>query len=89
MVRYLITAASVLALVSGVALAEPVEGTKTVTIHHSPYGKVVTKRFMNHRGQMVTKRVIHNEFSGSTVKRKTVTEPGAGGSVTKSVTIER
>ncbi|MGH6737442.1 MAG: hypothetical protein ACREDY_00130 [Bradyrhizobium sp.] len=86
MVRYLITAASVLALVSGVALAEPVEGTKSVTIHKTPYGKVVHKRYMNHRGQMVSKKIMRNGLTGSSVKRKTVTEPGAGES---STTIER
>lgn len=89
MVRYLITAASVLALVSGVALAEPVEGTKSVTIRHSPYGTVVHKRFMNHRGQMVSKKIIRNGLSGSTMKRKTITEPGAGGSVTTRTKIEQ
>ena len=88
MVRYLLTAASVLALVSGVALAEPIEGTKTVTIHKSPYGKVVTKRFINHRGMLVTKRKINNGFFGSSVRSKTVTEPGAGESMTRT-TIER
>lgn len=89
MVRYLITAASVLALVSGVALAEPVEGTKSVTIHKTPYGKVVHKRFINHRGQMVSKKIMRNGFSGSTVKRKTVAEPGFGGSVTTRTKIEQ
>jgi hypothetical protein len=78
----------VLALVSGVALAEPVEGTKSVTIRHTPYGKVVHKRFMNHRGQIVSKKIMRNGISGSTMKRKTVTEPGAGDSVTTR-TIER
>ena len=92
MVRYLLTAASVLALCSGVALAEPIEGTKTVTIHNSPYGKVVTKRFVNHRGMLVTKKkMFHEGFAGSTVTRsKTITDPAAGESVTKrSTTIER
>jgi hypothetical protein len=89
MVRYLITAASVLALVSGVALAEPVEGTKTVTIHKTPYGKVVHKRFMNHRGQMVSKKIIRNGITGSTVKRTKTIEPGAGGSVTTRTKIEQ
>jgi hypothetical protein len=89
MIRYLITAASVLALVSGVALAEPVEGTKSVTIRHTPYGNMIHKRFMNHRGQMVSKKVIRNGISGSTAKRKTVAEPGMGGSVTTRTKIEQ
>jgi hypothetical protein len=89
MVRYLITAASVLALVSGVALAEPVEGTKSVTVRHTPYGKIVHKRYINHRGQMVSKKIMRNGISGSTVKRKTVEEPGMGGSVTTRTKIEQ
>ena len=92
MVRYLLTAASVLALCSGVALAEPADGTKTVTIHKSPYGKTVTKRYINHRGMMVTKKkTFHNDgFSGGSVTRsRTVTEPGAGGITHSTTTIER
>ena len=89
MLRYLITGASVLALVSGVALASPVEGTKTVTVRHTPYGTMVHKRFMNHRGQMVSKKIIRNGITGSTVKRKTVAEPGFGGSVTTRTKIEQ
>ena len=92
MVRYLLTAASVLALVSGVAMAEPIDGTKTVTIHKSPYGKTVSKRFINHRGMLVTKKkVFHDGFSGGSVTRsRTVTDPSAGGSFTRSnTTIER
>ena len=84
MLRYAIAAASVLALVSGVALAEPIDGTKTVTVHKTPYGKMVTKRFVNHRGQMVTKRkAVRDGFYGSSVSRsKTVTDPALGSSVT-------
>ncbi|HMH71364.1 MAG TPA: hypothetical protein VK554_03540 [Bradyrhizobium sp.] len=89
MLRYLLTAASVFALCSSVALAEPVDGTKTVTIQKSPYGKTVTKRFMNHRGMLVTKsKTFHDGFSGSSVTRsKTITDPEAGGTVTRSRTI--
>ncbi|MGE5270376.1 MAG: hypothetical protein ACM3JG_11970 [Thiohalocapsa sp.] len=88
MVRYLVAAAGVLALVSGVALAEPIEGTKTVTIHKTPHGKIVSKRYMNHRGQVVTKRKhIREGFYGSSVSRsKTVTDPAAGTSVTTRTT---
>ncbi len=93
MVRYLLTAASVLALCSGVALAEPVDGTKSVTIHKSPYGKTITKRYVNHHGMVVTKsKTMHDQgLSGSSVTReKTITDPAAGGSVTRSTTtIER
>ena len=88
MVRYLLTAASVLALCSGVALAEPMDSGKTVTIHKTPYGKTITKRYFNHRGMLVTKRKsVHEGLSGSSVTRdKTITDPAAGGSVTRSTT---
>lgn len=91
MVRYLITAVTALALVSGVAIAEPMDGSKTVTIRNTPTGKVVTKRFVNHRGMLVTKKKrINDGFYGSSVTRsKTVTEPGAGDSVTRRTIIER
>jgi len=89
MIRYLLTAASALALVSGVALAEPVEGTKTVTIQNSPSGKVVTKRYMNHRGQIFTKRKHMDEgrYGQMVIKRKHLHEGLYGSSVSRSKTV--
>ena len=91
MVRYLITAATALVLVSGVAMAEPMDGSKTVTIRNTPTGKVITKRFVNHRGMLVTKKKrINDGFYGSSVSRsKTITNPGAGESVTIRKSIDR
>jgi len=89
MVRYLLSAATVFALMSGVALAQTGDnGSKTVTINKSPYGKTVTKRYMNHHGNLVTKsKTFHDGFSGSSVTRsKTVTDPAAGGTITRSHT---
>ena len=90
MLRYLITAASVLTLVSGVALAETGSyGSKTVTITKAPYGKSITKRYVNHRGQLVTKKkTFHDGFygGGSVTRSRTVTDPAAGGTITKSTT---
>jgi hypothetical protein len=83
MLRHVIVASAALAMVSGVALAEPV-GTSVTTVHKSGHGKVVTKRHMNHRGEMVTKRkVVKNGLTGSSVsKSRTVTDPATGSSRT-------
>jgi len=89
MVRYLLTAASVFALMSGVALAQGDDyGSKTVTIHKSPYGKTVTKRYLNHHGNIVTKsKTFHDGFSGGSMTRsKTVTDPESGATITRSHT---
>ena len=87
MLRYAIAAASVLAIISGSALAE--DGS--VTIEKTPYGKSITKHYINHHGKLVTKkRVIHDGMYGSSVtKSRTVTDPAAGESVTTRTTIDR
>ena len=84
MLRYAIVASAALAMVSGVALAEPV-GTSETTVHESPHGKVVTNRHVNHRGELVTKRkAVKNGLTGSTVsKSRTVTDPVTGSSRTE------
>ena len=96
MVRYLLTAASVLVLMSGVALAEFGEsGSKTITIHRSGpsdmgANRTVTKKYVNRHGNLVTKSKTYSDgFSGSSVSRtRTVTDPMTG--MTKSRTmIER
>ena len=86
MLRHVIAVSAALALISGVALAEPV-GESTTTVKRSDHGAVVTKRFMNHRGEMVTKRkVITHGIAGSSVNRsRTVTDP-SGTSYTRSHT---
>ena len=86
MLRYAIVASAALAMVSGVALAEPV-GTSETTVHES-HGKVVTNRHVNHRGELVTKRkAVKNGLTGSTVsKSRTVTDPVTGSSRTESRT---
>src|SRR5581483_10656170 len=87
MLRYAIAAASVLAIISGSALAE--DGS--VTIEKTPYGKSITKHYINHHGKLGTKkRVIHDGMYGSSVtKSRTVTDPAAGESVTTRTTIDR
>ena len=99
MLRYVLTAAGVLALVSSAALAESYyDGSKSVTItrHASPeFGptapnRTITKRYINHRGMMVTKsKSIRDGFSGSSVSRtKTVHDPVTGETRTRTM-IER
>ena len=101
MVRYVLTAASALALMSGVALANTdAYATKSVTVHRgAPHATVystnaprhkakVTKRYVNHRGKIVTKSKTFNDgFSGSSVTRqKTVTDPMTGATRSRTVT---
>lgn len=97
MVRYLLTAASVFAMMSGVALAETAvyDGphTRTTIMHATPHHgfgprKTITKRYVNHHGRIVTKSKTFNDgFSGGSVTReKTVTDPSSGATMTKSRT---
>jgi hypothetical protein len=97
MVRYLLTAASVFAMMSGVALAETAAydgtATKTTIIRTAPhhgigYGKTVTKRHVNEHGKVVTKsKTLNDGFSGGSMTRsKTVTDPADGDTITKSRT---
>ena len=86
MIRSLLIAASALALVSGVAMAETyVSEPSAVTItrstpHDMSANRTITKRYINHRGMMVTKhKSIREGFSGSSVSRtKTVHDPVTG-----------
>ena len=69
MVRYLVAAAAMIAVVGGTAVAEPY-GAVEKTIKRSDHGAVISKRYMNHRGEMVTKRkVITHGIAGSSVSR--------------------
>ena len=97
MVRYLLTAASALALFSGAALAQTDGyGAKTVTItrsapHAMEGGRTITKKYINHRGMLVTKKktVRGDGFYGSSVSRsKTVHDPMTGETRTRTM-IER
>ena len=96
MVRHLLTAASVLVLMSGAALAESdAYGSKTITIHrsgpaHMGANRTVTKRYVNRHGNMVTKsKTYSDDFSGSSVSRThTVTDPDTGMSKSRTM-IER
>jgi hypothetical protein len=84
MLRYALAASAALAMVSGVALAEPV-GPAMTTIHQSDHGTSITKRFINHRGEMVTKRKLIN--GNETVRSRTVHDP-VSGTVTRTRTVE-
>ena len=96
MVRHVLTAASVFAMLSGVALAAtPYDASNTtvITTRAGPhaglgYHKSITKRYINHHGKLVTKSKTYSDgFSGGSVTRsKTVTDPAAGGTITKSQT---
>ncbi len=96
MVGHLLTAASVLVLISGAALAQNYEsGSKTITIHRSGpdsmgADRTITKRYVNRHGNMVTKKKTFSDgFSGSSVSRtKTVTDPDTGMSKSRTI-IER
>lgn len=73
MVRYALAAAAALVLVAGVASAEPVGPT---TIRQTDHGTMIKKHYINHRGEMVTKREMIN---GNTVVRsRTVHDPMTG-----------
>jgi hypothetical protein len=96
MVRHLLTAASVLVMISGVASAEIDEsGSKTITItrpvpHDMRANRTITKRYVNHHGNVVTKSKTYSDgFSGSSVSRtRTVTDPETGMSKSRTM-IER
>ena len=73
MLRYAVAAAAAVFLVSGVASAEPIGPT---TIRQTDHGTLVKKHFINHRGEMVTKRKLIN---GNMVTRsRTVHDPDTG-----------
>jgi hypothetical protein len=74
MVRYLLAAAAVVALVSGPALAQDVGmGSKTVIHKTSPDGmahkKIIIKR---HGNGLVTKKIIRHEGVGSSMPERRV-----------------
>jgi hypothetical protein len=81
MLRYMVAAAAAVILVSGVASAEPVGPT---TIRQTDHGTMIKKHYVNHRGEMVTKREMIN---GNTVTRsRTVHDPMTGTAYTRSRT---
>jgi hypothetical protein len=96
MVRYLLASASVLVMISGAAMAEIDEsGSKTITITRPApramgANKTITKRYVNHHGNVVTKsKTFSDGFSGSSMSRtRTVTDPETGMSKSRT-TIER
>ena len=96
MVRHLLTAVSVLVLMSGVALAESdYSSSKLITVspsapHEMGANRTITKRYVNRHGNMVTKKKTYSDgFSGSSVSRtRTVTDPDTGMSRSHTI-IER
>jgi hypothetical protein len=73
MLRYTVVAAAALVLLSGIASAEPVGPTTSRQTDHST---VIKKNYINHRGEMVTKRTMIN---GNVVARsRTVHDPMTG-----------
>lgn len=73
MLRYAIAASVVMAMVSGVALAEPVGPT---TVRQNDRGTAITKHFINHRGEMVTKRKVIGD--NGVIRSRTVHDPMSG-----------
>ena len=74
MLRHTIAASVALAMISGVALAQPVGPT---TMRQNDRGTAITKHFMNHRGEMVTKRKLIGA-NGGVVRSRTVHNPMTG-----------
>ena len=87
MVRYLITTAGALAMLSGVALADD---SSTTTITRTPDGvsKSTTDNHVDRYGNSVTEKKTYKDgMSGSsTTESQTVTDPASGDTVTKSRT---
>ena len=81
MLRHLIVASAALVLMSGAGLAEPVGPTHT-TIRQSENGMHITKRFVNHRGDLVTKRKLISS-DGTVSRSRTVRDPETGSSYTR------
>jgi hypothetical protein len=88
MVRSVLAAAGVLAIISTGALADPMDGTTTTKIIRSnPDGtthRTVVHRHVNRYGDLVThKKTVNEGMSGSTITHsRTTTDPAAGGSST-------
>ena len=88
MVRYLITTAGAVAMLSGVALAQ--DTTSTTTITRSPEGvsKTTTEKHLNSNGDVVTdkKTVKENGYGSSMSDTKTFRDPASGETVTRTRT---
>jgi len=88
MLRYVIAVSAASIVMSGVALAQPVD-TSVTAVYKSPHGTVVTKKHRNHRGLVVTNRkaVRHGYYGSSVSQSRTVTNPATGASRTVTRTI--
>ena len=86
MVRYLITAAGALAMLSGVALAQ--DSTTTITRGPDGFSKTTTEKHLNANGDVVTdkKTVKENGYGSSMSDTKTFTDPTTGDTVTRTRT---
>jgi hypothetical protein len=80
MLRHMIAASAALALFAGAAVAEPV-GPVEKTIRQGEHGTHITKRFVNHRGEMVTKHKVIR-YDGTVGRSRSVRDPMTG-SVTR------
>jgi len=97
MVRYLLTVAGAVAIMSNFAFAEAgtFANTKTKVVTQSaPAGvahkKVVIKRHGDRYGALVAKKkVVKEGMSGSSMSRTRMVSPGAGGITVKKRTIVR
>lgn len=74
MLRHAIAASVALAMISGVALAQPVGPT---TMRQNDRGTAITRHFMNHRGEMVSKHKFIG-VNGGVVRSRTVHNPMTG-----------
>jgi hypothetical protein len=77
MVRYVLASAAAIVMASGVAVAEPA-GPSMTTVRQSEHGTHITKHFVNHRGEMVTKRKLIGNDGTMVARSRTVTDPSTG-----------
>lgn len=86
MIKAILAAAGVLAIISTGAMAEMDGGTTTKIIRHHPDGthsKTVVRRHVNRYGDLVTKKKTFTEGVGSsTITRSRTIDPAAGGTTT-------
>ena len=91
MMRYVVTAAGALAMMSSLAMAETtVVRTSPGYMDATPHKTTVVKKRVNRYGQVVTVKKTHRDgfYGSSTSRTRSVTDP-ATGVTTKTRTIER
>jgi hypothetical protein len=92
MMRHIVAAAGVLAMMSGLAMAETTAVVRTDPgyVAAAPHKTTVVKKRVNRYGQLVKVKKTHRDgfYGSSTTRTRTVTDPATGVS-TKTRMIER